>query len=91
MFYRYNPESLQEGSCDSADKAFDFLVELIEKGMKEKAFRKLDPIKTARHFWASLHGLSLLLIDGQFHNAKQKEIQEQVQFSLKLILGSIKA
>lgn len=88
MFYRYSSE-LQEGSCEYADKAFLFLIELIEKGISEKVFKKVDPQMAGRHFWSGLHGLALLIIDGQFYQTGEKEIEEQVEFSLKLILQSI--
>ena len=38
------------------------LVSMIEKGMAEGAFRKMDPHVASKSVWASLHGLTNLMV-----------------------------
>ena len=38
------------------------LVSMIQQGMEEGAFRKMDPHVASKSVWASLHGLTMLMV-----------------------------
>jgi AcrR family transcriptional regulator len=57
-------------TCDTvpaADRSFDILVNGIERLMQTGVFRPADPILTAEAVWASLHGVTALLLDQREH------------------------
>ncbi|MBR9824888.1 MAG: TetR/AcrR family transcriptional regulator [Alphaproteobacteria bacterium] len=43
-------------------QAEDKLVSMIEAGMTEGAFRKMDPHVASKSVWASLHGITMLMV-----------------------------
>lgn len=47
---------------DVSFQAESKLVEMIEEGMKEGVFRKVDPRVASKSVWASLHGLTMLMV-----------------------------
>ncbi|MBO6796900.1 TetR/AcrR family transcriptional regulator [Maricaulis sp.] len=47
---------------ETAYQAESKLVSMIEKGMAEGAFRKMDPHVASKSVWASLHGLTNLMV-----------------------------
>lgn len=49
---------------DAAAEAFSVITGIIEKCQAEGSFRSSDPVELANVTWSSLHGLSMLLIDG---------------------------
>jgi AcrR family transcriptional regulator len=56
--------------CDkvpAADRSFDILVKDIERLMQTGLFRTVDPILAAEAVWASIHGMTALLLDQQEH------------------------
>ena len=53
-------------------KAFARLTASLQEGMKAQVYRKDDPAVIARSVWASIHGFSILLIDGQFASVQIK-------------------
>ncbi|WP_413943605.1 TetR/AcrR family transcriptional regulator [Bdellovibrio sp. HCB-162] len=53
-------------------KAFSSLLDILQEGMKAHVFKKEDPLSVARSIWASIHGFSILLLDGQFQSVKSK-------------------
>jgi AcrR family transcriptional regulator len=57
-------------TCDTvpaADRSFDILVNGIERLMQTGVFKAADPILTAEAVWASLHGVTALLLDQREH------------------------
>ena len=52
--------SIKEDSCD----AFGALKHAVEEGQKSGILKKEDALKQSVVIWASLHGLSSLIIDG---------------------------
>lgn len=50
---------------DAAWKAFSEFINVIETCQKKGVFKPNDPVELANVAWATVHGLSLLLIDGQ--------------------------
>jgi AcrR family transcriptional regulator len=49
----------------TARTSFDKLVEIMKRGQEKKLFPAGDPIVLALNAWTSVHGLSMLLINGQ--------------------------
>lgn len=57
-------------ACDNvpaADRSFYILASGIEQLMKAGVFRTADPILTAEAVWASMHGVTTLLLDQRDH------------------------
>lgn len=50
--------------ADAAARAFSIITDIIESCQEEGSFRSSDPVELANVTWSSLHGLSMLLIDG---------------------------
>lgn len=79
------PASLQKKGEDT----FSQLVIVLQEGMEKKIFTKRSPETTARTIWASVHGFSNLLIDGQFHDLDTpKKIQNAIGDHLKILAGT---
>ena len=49
---------------------------------KEGAVLKDDPVQLARFIWAGVHGISMLIIDGQFHHLKS-QIDDLIHFAVE--------
>jgi AcrR family transcriptional regulator len=64
--------------------AFQALVDAIIALQKEGAARKDDPLQLARFIWAAVHGVSMLIIDGQLPH-QQAEIEDLIQFTVERI------
>ena len=68
--------------------AFQALVDAIVALQKEGAVRKDDPVQLARFIWAAVHGVSMLIIDGQLPH-QQAEIDDLIQFTVERISTGI--
>lgn len=64
--------------------AFQALVDAIESLQKDGTARKDDPLQLARFIWAAVHGVSMLIIDGQLPH-QQVEINDFIQFTVERI------
>jgi len=64
--------------------AFQALVAGIVTLQKDGAVRKDDPALLARFIWATVHGVSMLIIDGQLPH-QQAEIDDLIQFTVERI------
>ena len=54
--------------------------------VQNQTFRKLDPLVAARNIWSSVHGFSILLLDGQFESVRSKsEIETAIEEHLSWI------
>ena len=62
--------------------AFNALVTAIVALQKEGAVLKDDPVQLARFIWAGVHGISMLIIDGQFHHLKS-QIDDLIHFAVE--------
>lgn len=49
---------------DAAARAFSVITDIIVRCQEGGCFRSSDPVELANVTWSSLHGLSMLLIDG---------------------------
>lgn len=64
--------------------AFQALVDAIVALQKAGAMRKDDPLQIAQFIWAAVHGVSMLIIDGQFAH-QQAPIDDLIQFAVERI------
>jgi len=64
--------------------AFQALVDAIVALQKEGAMRKDDPLQLAQFIWATVHGVSMLIIDGQLAH-QQAKIDDLIQFAVERI------
>ena len=64
--------------------AFQALVDAIVALQRNGAVRKDDPLQLARFIWAAVHGVSMLIIDGQLSH-QQTSIDELIEFAVERI------
>jgi AcrR family transcriptional regulator len=64
-----------------ANAAFQALVDALVALQKEGLVRKDDPQQLARFIWAAVHGISMLIIDGQLRH-QEAHIDELIQFAV---------
>jgi len=62
-------------------KQYDDAIVALQK---EGTVRKGDPLQLARFIWAAVHGLSMLIIDGQLPH-EQAQIDDLIQFTVERI------
>lgn len=78
-------EEHPESFTKVADKGYDYIENALSVTEPRK-FRKFNYNVGARSIWASLHGFSQLLIDGNFYDLKSEEdIIEAIQSHLALL------
>jgi len=65
-----------------ATAAFQALVNALVALQKEGAVRKDDPLQLARFIWAAVHGISMLIIDGQLRH-QQAHVDDLIQFAVE--------
>ena len=70
--------------------AFQALVDAIVSLQKESIFRKDDPVALAQFIWAAVHGVSMLIIDGQLAH-QQARIDELIEFAVERIQTGVAA
>ena len=58
----------------AASRSFDILVNGIERLIQTGVFRPADPVVTADAVWASLHGVTALLLDQRDHLGSDQEV-----------------
>jgi AcrR family transcriptional regulator len=66
-----------ENFIGEARAAFQVLVDALVDQQNAGLIRRDDPVLMARFVWAVVHGISLLVIDGQLREAGQREPLEQ--------------
>jgi len=67
-----------------ATAAFQALVDSLVALQKDGSVRKDDPLQLAQFIWATVHGISMLIIDGQLH-LQQPRIDDLIQFAVERI------
>ena len=65
-----------EDFISEAKAAFQVLVDAIVDQQNTGLVRRDDPVLMARFIWARVHGISMLVIDGQIRGAGQREAVE---------------
>ena len=66
-----------EDFMGEARAAFQVLVDAIVDQQNTGLIRRDDPVLVARFTWALVHGISMLVIDGQLQETGQREAVEQ--------------
>ena len=79
-----------EAFVEEAKAAFQVLVESLVAQQREGLVRKDDPLLLARMIWSLVHGISMLVIDGQLRG--QDERGEQLNgYAIERIRDAIRA
>ena len=68
--------------------AFQALVDAIVFLQKEGALKKDDSLQLARFIWATVHGISMLIIDGQLTHQHAKH-DDLIQFAMQRLQTGI--
>lgn len=71
-----------------AAAAFQALVDAIVSLQKDDAVKKDDPLQLARFIWATVHGVSMLIIDGQLAH-QQTRLDDLIQFVMQRLHSGI--
>jgi len=75
---------------ENGEKSFQVLMGILQEGIKGQVFRKVDPLLTARSIWSSIHGFSILYLDGQLQDVRTKtDIKAAIECHLEFIERSI--
>lgn len=87
MIFGHEVQKQREESCDIKDEnqktGFHLLIGLLEEGQTDKIFKHDDPMLQATYVLASIHGLSILCIDGHLH------VQDNMQALFELSFNSM--
>jgi hypothetical protein len=78
-----------EDFMGEARAAFQVLVDAIVDQQNAGLIRRDDPVLIARFTWALVHGISMLVIDGQLQETGQREAVEQ--YAIERIRASLAA
>lgn len=78
-----------ENFMGEARAAFHVLVDAIVDQQSKGLIRRDDPVLIARFTWALVHGISMLVIDGQLRETGQREAVEQ--YAIERIRASLAA
>lgn len=70
--------------------AFQALVDAIAALQKSGDVRKDNPLQLARFIWATVHGVSMLIIDGQLSH-QHAQLDDLIQFAMQRLQTGIAA
>lgn len=92
IMFRFRPDNSLEDYPelqDASDEAFSYLIDLVEYCQQEGIAQDGHPLPLALSIWSTIHGLSMLLIDGciapdVFHGNSEEEM---IQTTLNTILA----
>jgi AcrR family transcriptional regulator len=76
--------------AEEADRAFKLIEEAIIAGQRATVFRHGSPRHAATAVWASLHGLSQLLLDGQFGRPAALDVETLTTQLVETLLSGLK-
>jgi AcrR family transcriptional regulator len=82
----FGGEAVSERSPESGGKVFAFLREGIAMLQKEKLVRDGDPHAMALTAWALVHGLAMLMLDGQLEGQKAPTPTELTLLATELLM-----
>lgn len=89
MFGGFIESEKDEAFIGEAKAAFQSLVDALVDQQNTGVIRGDDPVLMARFAWALVHGISMLVIDGQLREAGQRE--ELERYAIESIRRSIAA
>jgi AcrR family transcriptional regulator len=78
-----------ENFIGEARAAFQVLVDALVDQQNAGLIRRDDPVLMARFVWAVVHGISMLVIDGQLREADQRGSLEQ--YAIERLRGTLAA
>ncbi len=76
IFGGFIESAKDEDFIREASAAFQVLVDALVDQQRAGLIRSDDPVLMARFVWAVVHGISMLIIDGQLREAGQREALE---------------
>lgn len=76
---------------EAGEFALKHLVFLLETGIDDRTFIKIDSKLAARSIWSSLHGFCLLYLDGQFKevDSSKESLRVASEQHVRFILGQL--
>ncbi|MDK2777184.1 MAG: TetR/AcrR family transcriptional regulator [Pseudomonadota bacterium] len=78
--------------CDSGNRSFTVLVELIESGIRSGEFTRAEPRLLANLCWSSIHGFASLCIDGIFDRIEHSwPLDDMIRSQVRLTIRAITA
>jgi AcrR family transcriptional regulator len=87
VMFRYQKNKQQHPTLkEASNQAFAILVDAIEAGQKNGEFRHADPKQLALVSWSVVHGLSMLLIDGQIEIPKNSTLETLASFTTQIAI-----
>lgn len=81
------PSRVHEGIYRACDRVYGRLRQLFVEGQAQKAFRSGDPDQQALLFWSTMHGYSMLCIDGRLDDLRLSS--EALTGLLHQMLGTV--
>jgi AcrR family transcriptional regulator len=69
--------------------AFGVLLDVIQSGQERGVFRGEETLLMAEAAWAYVHGISMLVIDGQFRPMGEQEFEQFLGRSLQLFIEGV--
>ena len=91
MFGRFI-ESCEKDAAfiDEATSAFQVLVDSLVEQQQASLVRRDDPLLQARTIWSLVHGISMLVIDGQLRGVDERG-EALIRFAIEQIRDGIRA
>jgi AcrR family transcriptional regulator len=92
VMFRYSPKDKQQypALTEAAAKAFMVLVNVIKEGQDAGTFRPGNPKELAWVAWSLVHGLSMLLIDGQLKMPGNSTVEALASLTTQMLLEGLK-
>ena len=75
--------------ADASRQAFMVLVNVIAEGQKAGVMRSGEPTQLAISAWALVHGLAMLLLDGQLPVTENREIDSLSSFITQILVEGL--
>jgi AcrR family transcriptional regulator len=88
IMFRYSrkmDEQKYPDLSEAATKAFMVLVNVIVEGQKEDVFRAGNPQELALVAWSLVHGLSMLLVDGQIQVPENGTVEALASMTTQML------
>ncbi|NJK47091.1 TetR/AcrR family transcriptional regulator [Candidatus Gracilibacteria bacterium] len=87
--YSQNNDRQYPALTEVSTKAFTILVNVIEEGQKAGEFRQENPTQLAYVAWSMVHGLSMLLIDGQIEVPENSTLEKIASFTTQIAIEGL--
>ncbi|AFY76291.1 transcriptional regulator [Pleurocapsa sp. PCC 7327] len=93
VMFRYSQkdEGQYPALSEAATTAFMMLVNVIIEGQKAGAFREENPKGLAWVAWSLVHGLAMLLVDGQIKVPENSTVEALASFTTQMLTEGLQA